>query len=900
MSAPYFAVETRKQCAIVVGDDLPLVTRLTGLIEGRGVAVFHTVKEVPDEYDLDYYLAVNTAFPSDFRGIRGLSLLPISSAPLENIVLPSSVTTIFYPDLVGEGINPSRNLLALLEKVCVNHAFELSGEGLNKQYFLHVDDLLGYTLESLFSQPSSNAVFLADPNSPSELSFAYLVKSTLPYPIELRYLPKESLKTPYLPANYSYKYSVLGYLPDLIKSALTLLPSEMVTTDKPAAKAVVSPHLSSPKLERHLKPLRVQPSRPNPIFVPVTPNSSRKLSLSKLFSKKLEKSHTTPFKFALTGIILGFSMYFTSLVFVGTLAYLTSRQLLSALITHTLPNYSLLKLASSSARYLEINLIAFSSIPVVSSLSPLQELIKTVAAYREGIAIVNTLNNLSKQGKDIVSYVLGGTENDINSVLENSKLEISTLYDQISLLDGSLPEEPFSIISSNYREQYLQLKTSLKNGRRAALSAKTILSTAPDLLGLGGRRKYLVLFQNNMELRPTGGFIGSFAILSFENGHLYDMPIYDVYTADGQLKGHVEPPKEIKEILGESNWYLRDSNWDPDFVTSARRAEWFLKKTLGIEVQGTIGINIYTLSDILRILGGVTLPDYNEVITADNIFERAEYYSEVNFFPGSTGKKEILSSIASTVFNTTHNLSLSQTLGVIKALAEGIDGKHTLIAVASPNTAKVFQTLGWDGSVREPDCPILGEGRCLSDYAYLVESNLGVNKANYFLTRQLVDNINLTGEGTISHDLKVSYTNRATSLSWPAGNYKNYARLYLPPSTTIISVAIDGLVLDPQNYHIYAERGKTVLGLLIEVPINSTVNLQVGYRLASTLGPKSSTYSYYWQKQPGTSDDPFTIKFSYSNLYEPDLISPRSTIESNNLGFSLLNNTDRRITIKFK
>lgn len=98
-----------------------------------------------------------------------------------------------------------------------------------------------------------------------------------------------------------------------------------------------------------------------------------------------------------------------------------------------------------------------------------------------------------------------------------------------------------------------------------------------------------------MELRSTGGFIGSFAVLSFENGKLYDMPIYDVYDADGQLKGHVEPPKPIKNILGEANWYLRDSNFDPDFPTSARRAEWFMKKTLNLDLDGTIAVNVNTL-----------------------------------------------------------------------------------------------------------------------------------------------------------------------------------------------------------------------------------------------------------------------------------------------------------------
>ena len=83
----------------------------------------------------------------------------------------------------------------------------------------------------------------------------------------------------------------------------------------------------------------------------------------------------------------------------------------------------------------------------------------------------------------------------------------------------------------------------------------------PEFLGTDGkRREYLVLLQNEAELRPGGGFIGSLGFLSFEGGYLLNFEVKDVYEADGQLKGHVEPPEEIKTYLGEAGWYLRDAN----------------------------------------------------------------------------------------------------------------------------------------------------------------------------------------------------------------------------------------------------------------------------------------------------------------------------------------------------
>jgi hypothetical protein len=152
---------------------------------------------------------------------------------------------------------------------------------------------------------------------------------------------------------------------------------------------------------------------------------------------------------------------------------------------------------------------------------------------------------------------------DIAQTISRSRLESEELYQKLSLLDGSLPDTTPGVIPGKYHAGYVAAKSELSGLKRSVITAKAILATTPEVIGLGGRRKYAVLFQNNMELRATGGFIGSLAILSFENGKLYDMPIFDVYDADGQLKGRRPPARS--DILGEANWYLRDSNFDPDF-----------------------------------------------------------------------------------------------------------------------------------------------------------------------------------------------------------------------------------------------------------------------------------------------------------------------------------------------
>jgi len=106
-------------------------------------------------------------------------------------------------------------------------------------------------------------------------------------------------------------------------------------------------------------------------------------------------------------------------------------------------------------------------------------------------------------------------------------------------------------------------------------------------------------------------FIGSFAILSFKKGALSNLEVYDVYTADGQLKGYVEPPWQLKTYLDQPTWYLRDSNWDPDFSVSAQRAEWFLDKSLGIRVDGVVGIDLSLVKNLVGVLGSLYVADYD-------------------------------------------------------------------------------------------------------------------------------------------------------------------------------------------------------------------------------------------------------------------------------------------------
>lgn len=884
MPAPNFAVEIRQGAVLVVGDSKNLVAALARRLESLPLAVFTSLSRVGDDYDLDYCVVLGGDLPR--LGPHSPTILYVTPEDKQNTLppLPPSAYLLTYPEVLGTSFAYTPTLDSLVAHAIREGTITLSGDGLAPYHLIPEDALLESIKRCLVSLPTTHRVNLVCASPPSLLSLAYQIRSSLPRRVELLF-GSGGLTLPEVVGEGSVE--VEGTALDAVPGRVQELAKGSAFPPPPPTPPPTPP---PPTRLRTLKEI----SRERVEFVPTpAPRPPRHLKLT------LPRPHL-PSSPLLTGLLLGLSLYLASLAFALTATLLSLRHLARSLGALELPPHSLLKLADSTSHYLEINLVALTSLPGISQLQTSKDALLLLTAYRQGVRALGIASSLADSSRLISGYILAGQEFDIGKELETSSLAVTSLYDTLSLLDASLPPIPPALLPPSTHAEYSSLKDTLAKSRRAALTAKSLLSIAPDLLGLGGRRKYLVLLQNNMELRPTGGFIGSLALLSLENGHLYDLPIYDVYQADGQLKGHVEPPTELKKYLGEANWYLRDSNWDPDFPTSARRAEWFLKKTLGEDVQGTIGINVETLSAVLDALGGVTVPDYQETITGDNIFERAEYHSEVNFFAGSTGKKEFLGAVSSALFAKLAQAKGSDPLALVSALVKTIDEKNTLISLSSSKSEDTLHQLGWDGAVRNLPCPALLQGStCLDDYAFLVESNLGVNKANYFLSRRIDLSVTADADLMLSHKLTLTYTNSAPSSSWPAGPYKNYARLYLPPSTVVESVYVGGKQLGPDQLTLTSEHGKTVAGFLVEVGVASTVEVAVEYRLGSRLTGDKPLYSFYWQKQPGTKADPLTITFNYPLYLRPEIVSPRADLNPQQLTFTLANTTDRRVTVQF-
>src|SRR5258706_13230411 len=133
-----------------------------------------------------------------------------------------------------------------------------------------------------------------------------------------------------------------------------------------------------------------------------------------------------------------------------------------------------------------------------------------------------------------------------------------------------------------------------------------------------------------MELRPGGGFIGSYGLLTVDKGKIISFSIHNVSEADDQLKGHIEPPFQIRRYLNQQHWHLRDSNFDVDFLKDASQVAYFLQLETGQQIDGVIGLDLSFVKLVIQALGNVTVPEYAETITSDNFFQAAQSHAIKN------------------------------------------------------------------------------------------------------------------------------------------------------------------------------------------------------------------------------------------------------------------------------
>lgn len=496
----------------------------------------------------------------------------------------------------------------------------------------------------------------------------------------------------------------------------------------------------------------------------------------------------------------------------------------------------------------------------------------------------SALDLRDKRGQSLVTIyniVTGQNPGHITNATTTLKQENETalkLAEALATTVAQLPE-PLQTTTASAAAQLLPNQAS----RRAELLQTSLLPNLPGLVGSTGTRRYAVVLQNSQELRPTGGFIEAIALLTFENGSLVKQEFFSAYELDKLLPGQVQPPPDLSATLEETQWWLRDANWYADGATAGKQVAWFLEKILLQPTDGIIFINTAGLPQLLKAVGPLEVSAFNEVLTEKNLGERLEFHNEL---PGQlvAGRPDYRQELLKQLVRKLTSLSPEQVTTFYQALTKLAEEKHLMFAFTNANDQQLFRQLGWTGDLTFPVCPAeyVSTG-CVTDGIAIVETNIGANRANAYISRLQVHNTVLT-PSVVQHERKIRYTNAAKTSAWPKGDYRLYLRAYVPGQPTNITATVGGVPLNGKEMSVRATEFGSEIGLVISIPIASTKELVLRYELGETFSP-TSTYVFYENRQAGMTESIPALTLSYPAAWQVASHAPNAVQGSSQLVF---------------
>ncbi len=388
------------------------------------------------------------------------------------------------------------------------------------------------------------------------------------------------------------------------------------------------------------------------------------------------------------------------------------------------------------------------------------------------------------------------------------------------------------------------------------------------ILGFENPQTYLILFLNNTELRPAGGFIGAYSVVKVNKGIPEILKVEGTEILDNLAPQDFPsaPPGPLQKYLSIKRWSFRDSNWSPDFASSAVKALDLFKKEKGVaadEISAVIGITPTLLEEILKISGPIFLN--GEEFNAKNFTEKLEY--EVEF--GYAEKGLDFNNRKKALVDLTHALLARMRGDVLKhwpqylALGQRMLAEKHILAYAQPPEAQdVLLVKNWGGIMR----PTAG------DYILWADANLASLKTDKVMERELfysfapVTTTKLGEVGTSSGKyigvIKMKYANRGSFTKFTT-RYRTYARVFLPAGSQFISVS-ENLKFDQGM-----ENGRQWFGAFVVIEPGETKELVWQFYLAPQVVEQisakgeSNPYTLLVQKQSGTIAHTLTLGLNF-------------------------------------
>ena len=445
-----------------------------------------------------------------------------------------------------------------------------------------------------------------------------------------------------------------------------------------------------------------------------------------------------------------------------------------------------------------------------------------------------------------------------------------------------------------------------------------------DLFGYDDPSNIIILGQDDQEIRPTGGFIGSVAEMQITKGDLAVTKFRSSYDIDPttHLVMPIAPDAFGKYMAGvPALMAFRDSNWSADFPTSAQQALDLYRLTQTTSAKWVVAIDTFALAYMIDAIGGISLQGHPNLIDGEASRALAAGFDDKDGLGYRCGPNNS-SSFSNRCFSEdamvailTHFQHGETNKELNELMLTLLRGKHLLIYAEDSTYQAILNKLNMSGWLRQ----VPGDYLMVADWS-------AYSKVNDHITRTLLYDVDMSDVGSTAH-LRVRYQNAIES-DTPCAQifdttrvcYWNYARVYTPlgiklleepyfqlPSGTIYGLRKiqSGYDVSDENTFEFAETtSHTEMAAFLSVGSRETRELSYRYLLPSGVVTPTDNGNFRYdltvQKHPGTIDDNVFINIHLPKGSDVVSVLGDAIVEDAKVSFSVLLDTDQQIGVEYR
>lgn len=468
------------------------------------------------------------------------------------------------------------------------------------------------------------------------------------------------------------------------------------------------------------------------------------------------------------------------------------------------------------------------------------------------------------------SFVGGSAEQRIETAVKTMDKvtpKIDEIAEDVKLAESEIAKVdpnhyPSFMMGGKVKDGIVSVRETAAEGAKFIDEARPLIKVLPELLGQPEEKKYLLIFQNDKELRPTGGFITAYAVFKVNKGVISVEKSDDIYVLDNSVRNKDDAPEPILKYLPKvTEFNLRDSNLSPDFQDSMETfREIYDRAGQKVEVDGIIALDTNALVAAMNVLGDIEVngKKYTTQIVPECDCPQVIY--ELSKEAGTrtqyirADRKSSIGDLMLAIMNKAFQSSPGQYWGPLVQTAFGqIGQKHVLFSLDNKEAQKGLSAVNAAGEIK----PFKG------DYFHLNEANFGGSKSNLFVSQNVDMEYSVGDDGLITKTVTVNYKNpfkpsncnleleNALCLNAP---WRDWFRVYVPKGSKLVDSSGSEVKIST-----YEEFDKTVYEGFLTVRPLGVAKLKLTYTLPFKV-KDGSPLPLMIQKQPGTDGDEYIIK----------------------------------------